>query len=61
MAVQRVRQREVFLEAVLLLVKERKVSFPGEAGVVLRSACTTTTRVALPNLMTNLKTTYAKT
>jgi len=30
-------------------------------GVVLRSACTTTTGVALPNLMTNLKTIYAKT
>jgi len=30
--VQRVRQREVLLEAVLLLVKERKVSFPGEVG-----------------------------
>jgi len=30
--VQRVRQREVLLEAVLLLVKKRKVSFPGEAG-----------------------------
>jgi len=29
--VQRVRQREVLLETVLLLVKERKVSFPGEA------------------------------
>jgi len=28
---------------------------------VLRSACTTTTGVALPNLMTNLKTIYAKT
>jgi len=30
--VQRVRQREALLEAVLLLVKERTVSFPGEAG-----------------------------
>jgi len=55
--VQRVRQREVLLEAVLLLVNERKVSFPGPG----RSACTTTTGVALPNLMTNLKTIYAKT
>jgi len=27
-----VRRREVLLEDVLLLVKERKVSFPGEAG-----------------------------
>jgi len=27
-----VRQREVLLEAVLLLVKKRKVSFLGEAG-----------------------------
>jgi len=30
--VQRGRQREVLLEAVLLLVKEKKLSFPGEAG-----------------------------
>jgi len=30
--VQRVKQKEVLLEAVLLLVKEKKVSFPGEAG-----------------------------
>jgi len=45
--VQRVRQREVLLEAVLLLV--------------LRAACTTITGIALPNLMTNLKKMYAKT
>jgi len=29
--VQRVRQRKVLLEAELLLVKERTVSFPGKA------------------------------
>jgi len=29
---KRVRQREVLLENVLLFVKKRKVSFPGEAG-----------------------------
>jgi len=31
MAVQRVRQREVLLKAVLLLVKERKLSLPDES------------------------------
>jgi len=50
--VQRVRQREVLLEAVLLIVKKKKQKV--KQGVVHRSACTTITGAALPNLMANL-------